>query len=153
MLYLPQRGVRSSLYLPRSVELPKGDVHGLVFDFSAIGAQGTAVGSQLIKQDFLVTHFTAVTDAPAGSAFVQWVHQHGAGQRLMNSQRMRLQLIAGANGNAMVLRSPYLLVNGDTLSAKIANTGTNGANPAVPVAANIELVAWGVFPDPEGKTR
>jgi hypothetical protein len=142
--FLPSRGlVRSPLYLPPVAEVPKGDATAIAFDFTGTGIAATSDTSQIILRDFLLTHFTGSSDAPAGSFYAQFLHQHGQVQRQLFSREMRLELIAGSAKAPFFLRSPYLLGAGDTLTASIANTGNDGAGNFI--AANIQLVAWGVY--------
>lgn|GEM_PF-1561580 len=148
ILYLPQRGmVKSRLYLPSTVEAPpSGDAGCIGFDFGGqVASAASAESSQSVARNFLLTHLTGSSDAAAGSFFLQILHQHGAAQRQLLSKQMRLDLVAGGAGNPLILKSPYLLAAGDTLTVAITNTGNDGVQVYNFVAANIQVAAWGVY--------
>jgi len=145
--FLPQRGVKTPLYMPAMQELPaQGEVACIGFDFGGqVGAALTAEQTEKLSRDFLLTHILGVTDAAGGSFFLHLLHQHGVVQRELMSKPLRIRLVAGKSGSPMILRSPYLLAAGDALTAAISNTGNDNVQSYNFVAANIHVACWGCY--------
>lgn len=145
--FLPQRGVKSPLYLPAEHELPpQGDVVCLGFDFGGqVSASLTTEQSEQVPRDFLLTQICAHTDAAGGGFFLHLLHQHGQVQREIMNKLLAVDLVAGRGGSGLILREPYLLAAGDTLTAAIANTGNDGVQHYNFTAANIHVACWGVY--------
>ena len=146
-LFLPQRGVKSALYLPPAHELPpRGETAIVGFDFGGqVGAALTAEQTEKLQRDFLLTHIMGVTDALGGSFFLHLLHQHGTVQRELMGKPMRIRLVAGKSGTPFILRSPYLMAAGDSLTAAVSNTGNDNVQDYNYVAANIHVACWGVY--------
>lgn len=145
--FLPQRGVKTGLYLPPQVEVPaRGEVACIAFDFGGeVGAALTAEHTEALDREFLLMKILAHSDAPGGQFFLQLLHQHGAEQRELLAKQMHSELVAGNARRPLILRSPYLLGVGDRLTAAIANAGTDGVESYNFQAANIQVACWGVY--------
>jgi hypothetical protein len=140
--WMPQRGVLSPLHLPPNEEQIEGSPYQLVFDFSGEGVLATDSQSLVVNQNFLVEKITASCDAPAGTFQFQLYHQHGSVQRQLFSEALDYRLVSGTGPAPNILKSPYLLAAGDTITADIANLGKTLAGAYA--GCNIEIVLHGV---------
>lgn len=142
--FLPNRGIKTRHYLPQLEEIIHGDVYLLAFDFSATPALGTADHSEAIARPMLVTHTIGYTNAAQGSFAVQIFHQHGQEQRLLFPKPMMLETVLGHAQTPLILKSPYFVDQGDTLTVEISNVGKTLAGAYA--SANIQVVIGGVHP-------
>jgi hypothetical protein len=140
--FIPNRGVRTGHYVPPPYEIPEGKVFALAFSFPATGPLLNADWSEAVKRPFLVTHIVANTTAAAGSFLLQIYHQHGSEQRQLFPKAMQQELVAGSARSPLMLKSPYYIAAGDSITAVVSNLGKDLAG--ADAQADIQVVLWGV---------
>lgn len=144
--FLPQKGVRSSQFIPPEYELPEGwSAAMLGFNLPGIPYWGSdEVTSQANRSDFLVTHLNLVTDYPnhpgraTNGLFMMTIfHNHHRKQLQMSQKAILTANNFGTGANPYILKTPYLIPAGDQITVQISTymsaqySWGPGGNPAV----------------------
>jgi hypothetical protein len=134
--YLPGKGATSYLFLPHEDEIPDDwQARGVGFNFPGMPQWGTGSASVTVERDFLITHATALMVTSDAARTVQnnmftWqlYHGHGKVQRQLSHQAATAACAElGTGADPYILRTPYLINAGDTLTCEV---GINAAYQA-----------------------
>jgi hypothetical protein len=147
LLYLPQKGVNSHLFLPPEHEVPEGTHRVMGFNFPGLAALGTNNAQDSVRDGDFVAYAlvaTVVSLAPTKAFGLMFYPGHGGQQRQLWEQIVHGSNVCGTGDNPAYLPSPYLFAKGDTITCEVSNITKNGA---VYAAADIYIALWGVLPN------
>ena len=145
-----QRKLLNIYFLPKLRDLPQSDLlfYKTVFDFgftpgtnglSALGTENVVIQ---IQQPTLIYAVQGVSDEPAvpqlGFLF-QLFHTHEGKQRRWFNRHVANTEFCGTGKRPMILRTPYLFLQGDSIECEVKNL----AQPAAPNVTRIQVALIG----------
>jgi hypothetical protein len=135
--FLPNRKDLTGLYLPRAIEVPRGEPKALVFLFDNVPAFATDERSLAVSRPVVLWGMTA-NDSQAAGFRVQIFHQYAGGKRQVYAKHQPQALALGTAQRPTVLKSGYLIDAQENLTVEVKNLAN--------AAARIEVVLFGVEP-------
>ena len=131
--YLPQYGLRTSVVLPEEDELPAVELWAYSFDFGflpgnpQVGALGTSELSYALGEEVLVWAITAADSDAAGFRYMLYHQRQGAQRQLFDKHQLQVNA-AGTAQFPVFLKSPYLLLPGDSILCEVKSLSNNPSN-------------------------
>lgn len=142
--FLPNRKMLTPYYRPRRVDLPPGEPKFIVFTFPALTQLQTAEIQWPFDRTFLLLALTGnYVNVNDNAGFrVQLTHTHEDITRPLFQKPMLNTMVLGTAQLPMMQRSPYPLVQGDSLLVEVKNLSTPQTN-APGTTSRIEVVLYG----------
>lgn len=138
--YLPQYGLRTSAVLPAEDELPPLELWAYCFDFGfvpgspQVGALGTSELSYALAEEVLIWAITGADSDAAGFRYMLYHQRQGAQRQVFDKHQLGVNA-AGSAQFPVFLKSPYLLMPGDSILCEVKSLSNN--------PSNIQVVLYG----------
>ncbi len=129
--WLPQYGDLTPLHVPEG-PLPEGESEAVAFNF-ALAALETGQQNWGFHAPTLVWCINASDDQAAGFTLQLW-HQMRSGPRRLINRHAPAANVAGSGRYPGMLRHPYLIDAGDTLTVEVKNLDNSGNVSNIQVA-------------------